>query len=143
MSHTVPVYEGYSSTATAERETVRDVKVKLCYIAVDFDTRLMSTAGSSNKEKAYELPDVTSSLWASDVSSVHEVKYIAPVPAVSYVASLQLCARRWPHWRSAPPFKRSKHRWIGGTWCLRFDSGGAICCAPGTDRGAGSRCCYR
>ena len=66
--HTVSVYEGYSSTATAERETVRDVKVKLCYIAVDFDNRLISTAGSSNKVKAYELPDATSSLWASDVS---------------------------------------------------------------------------
>ena len=66
--HTVSVYEGYSSTATAERETVRDVKVKLCYIAVNFDNRLISTAGSSNKVKAYELPDATSSLWASDVS---------------------------------------------------------------------------
>ena len=66
--HTVSVYEGYSSTATAERETVRDVKVKLCYIAVDFDNRLIFTAGSSNKVKAYELQDATSSLWASDVS---------------------------------------------------------------------------
>lgn len=86
VSHTVPIYEGYalphavmrldlagrdltefmmkilhhrghSFSTSAEKEIVRDIKEKLCYIAFDYDEECKKADESDEIDKTYELPD--------------------------------------------------------------------------------------
>ncbi|EOA28719.1 hypothetical protein CARUB_v10024948mg [Capsella rubella] len=48
---------GYTYTTSAEREIVRDMKEKLCYVALDYEEELERATTSAQTNRTYELPD--------------------------------------------------------------------------------------
>lgn len=51
------VESGYSFTTSAEREIVRDIKERLCYVSPDYEASLKESETSNSVDTRYELPD--------------------------------------------------------------------------------------
>jgi len=49
--------KGYSFTTTAEKEIVRDIKERLCYISLNYQDDLAAVESNTELEKTYEMPD--------------------------------------------------------------------------------------
>ena len=49
--------KGYNFTTSAEIEIVRDIKEKLCFVALDYEAAIKQSNESSTFEENYELPD--------------------------------------------------------------------------------------
>lgn len=50
--------KGYNFITTAEREVVRDMKEKMCYVALDYKNEVEAFSSKAKSfDKTYELPD--------------------------------------------------------------------------------------
>ena len=123
VTHFVPIFEGYAFphavlrlnlagrdltdyllkilserglhlTSSAEREIVKDIKEKLTYTAMDFETELKEASTTSSKDANYEMPDGTIITIGSERFRCPEVLFkpslIGKLKSMSVLGSLYI-----------------------------------------------------
>ncbi|KAH0476702.1 MAG: uncharacterized protein KVP18_003794 [Porospora cf. gigantea A] len=100
VSHTVPIYEGFAIphavmridvagrdltdfmvtclhhrghafSTSAEKEIVRDIKEKLCYLALDYENEVLKADSTDDIDRTYQLPD-------GNVISIGKERFVCP-----------------------------------------------------------------
>jgi len=77
---------GYCFTTTAERDIVRDLKEKLCYVALDFESEMVH----GGVERSYELPDGQIINVANELFRVPEVLFAPSIAGVEALGVQEL-----------------------------------------------------
>ena len=86
---------GYTFRTTAEREIVRDIKEKLCYVALDYAAEMEKAPSTSENERTSEMPDGQILTFHNEPFRCSEALFPPGFIGGSILASLNTFQQMW------------------------------------------------